>query len=158
MALTLQESWDEAIEAFRAAFGPGTSMKPTGRLAMRGYAHYGYACLKKKDAAHDKEARDALEKSVALESHAKTDDPTFMQRYNLARAHARLKEKDKVLAQLEALLAQVHQRMGPDGLKAWIEAHPNKEEDFAALRDDPAWKAVIEKVLGAAGATSEEGL
>jgi len=156
MVATKAGEFDEAIEAFRAGFGKGVTVPATGRLAMRGYAHYGYACLEKKGEAAFKEGREAFQKCVALESEAdpKTD-PLYIQRYNLACAHSRLNEKDEALFQLEKALDMAKKR--GMNIARWVQNHVVKDEDLKNIKDHPGFKAIVERAMRGASTGVPDG-
>lgn len=156
MVATKESQWDEAIEAFRIGFGKSAQKKAKGRMAMRGYAHYGYACLQKKDVEHDREGRDALEKCVALEENAGPKDPKFIQRYNLGCAHARLNEVDRALEQLEMALQLAKIKFGEHGLQQWVKNTVVPDEDWKNLKDNDRFQALIDKFTG--GGEAPDGL
>jgi hypothetical protein len=158
MAATKMEKWDEAIEAFRAGFAKSATVRAKGRLAMRGFAHYGYACLQKKDPTLDREGRDAFEKCIALEEHAEKKDPKFIQRYNYACALSRVSELDTALDQLEMALAYAKIHFGPAGVKQWIQTVVVKDEDLKPIMGNPRFKALVDKFTGGAGTEDVDGL
>ena len=153
MVATEEGEWDEGIDALRQGLGAGTSIKAKGRMAMRGWAHLGYALLQKKEAELNLEAREAFEKCVALEGKGdpKTD-PLFIQRYNLACAHSRLKEVDGALTHLEKSLEMYKERFGQQRLTMWVKTHVLKDEDFENIKDHPGFKSVTERFM--AGGTA----
>ncbi len=157
MVATNQGQFDEAIEAFRVGFGKGVTVPAEGRFAMRGYAHYGYACLEKKG-EHFKEGREAFQKCVELESEGDPkEDPLFIQRYNLACAHARLKEVDQALMQLELSLEMGRKSGKITNLAGWVQQKVMTDEHFASLKDHPGFKAIVERAMAGGGSGIPDG-
>ncbi len=87
----------------------------------------------------NKEARDRLKEAFDA---TKDSNPkrAVEYRYNLACAHARLKDKDAAFEQLTGCLEFLKDSPAR-GLSDWW----RKDTDFDSLHDDPRWKALDEK-------------
>ncbi len=158
MAAAKLEKWQDALEAFRAGFKDGVPAPAVGRLAMRGYAFYGYVLLKSEGKAPAREAVTALEHAVSLEQHADKKDTTFATRQNLARAHVRVGDMDKAFAQLEKALEMGKVKLGVAALMQYIKAQVVDTDEWKPLLADSRFKAVIERVTGQSADDGAEGL
>lgn len=134
--------YDAAIAHSKAAVEPGTSYPLTPAEAWEVRHHI--AVLFNFEGGHAKEARDILLECVKHRDIA-GDRNYWTARYNLAGAHALMKEKDAAFADLTAALEQ-NVTEPVFGIEPWREA-----EDFAVLHDDPRWKALLEKYPPDAG-------
>jgi tetratricopeptide (TPR) repeat protein len=158
MAAAKLEKFQDAIEAFRAGFKDGVPAPATGRLAMRGNAHYGYVLLKSEGKAPAAEAVKALERAVALEEHAEKEDSTFATRQNLARAYLRVGDTDKAFATLEKALEMGKMKLGVAGLMQWIQMQVASADEWKPLLEDARFKGVIQRVTGQSADEDDEGL
>ena len=152
------EKFEDALEAFRAGFKDGVPAPATGRLAMRGNAHFGYVLLKDKSKAAATEAAKVLERAVALEKHADEKDSTFATRQNLARAYVRLGQMDKAFGMLATALEMGKVKLGVAGLMQWVKAQVASADEWKPLLEDPRFKSVVEGVTGQAADDDDEGL
>jgi hypothetical protein len=127
-------SFEPAIKELRGAFAADASYPLPPKVAVAKRGHLAYMLLVEGQSA---EARDILLEVVkhgdlAGESH-------WNNRYNLACAHAKLKEKDAAFAELTAVIER-HAKEPVFGIEGWY-----VDADFENLRDDPRWKALVEK-------------
>ena len=98
----------------------------------RGFIVYGWR------SAADAKGRDALAAAVSKPGDL-SKGRVAQFRYDLACAHARLGAKDEAFAHLEQTLEA--DRASPIvGIQHWRE-----DPDFASLKEDPRWKALLEK-------------
>ncbi len=128
---------DDAIREFRAAIdGKGsTPLDKSQVVVAKGDLAQ---CLLTKGGA-DAEAKDLL--LAAVEGGDLVDRPRRMGNvYNLACAHARLKEKDKAFERLTAVLEE-NRKSKIEGIQHWATGDP----DLDSLKDDPRWKALVDK-------------
>jgi len=135
-----------AVERLRAALASDASSPLTGSQAVSALGALGTALLLM--GGKDAEERDALKKAVAGASEL--DRAGAMGNlYNLACAHARLKELDEAFTHLTAVLAQ-HAKEPIRGIDHW-----RKDPDFANLQADPRWAKLLE-TYGAAAAPKDD--
>jgi hypothetical protein len=95
------------------------------------------ALLYRKTAEDDAKARDLLKEALATPG----DIPKrglLGWRYNLACAHARLKEVDPAFEHLTAVL-EAHEESPIQGISHW-----RKDPDFESLKPDPRWGKLLE--------------
>ncbi|MHC5012287.1 MAG: TPR end-of-group domain-containing protein [Planctomycetota bacterium] len=150
-----ERDWDTAIAAFRKAFGRQAALRAEGRLALFGWGRFGQSLLMKQSAEVNAEARDALEKAVALEDVAKAGDPMYEWLYDLACAHNRLDETQKALDRLEQSFALAKQRAAQQVYVGLVQ-HAMRDPDLASLKENPRFKEIIRKATG--GGSGHEGM
>jgi tetratricopeptide (TPR) repeat protein len=147
------EAWEEAVKEFRLAFKANAPHAPEGVLAQEALGTYGLALLQRKDPERDKEARDALKRAVALGKSGSGLKPVWVHQYNLACAHSRLGEKADALRELEGSLELAKEDPPGRDFERFVKNDVAGDEDFAPLKDDPAFQEVLKKAL--AGSSSD---
>ncbi len=127
---------DPAITHLRAALSKDATNPLGARDATLARGNLGSAILNK--GGPSAEARDALKEAVKTVSEVSRDEGIGY-RYDLACAHARLKEIEPAFALLTAVLED-HAKEPVNGISAW-----RKDPDFENLKADERWKKLIEK-------------
>ena len=126
---------DDAIARFRAALAKDATGTLTPREATSARGELAGSLLQK--SGPSTEARDLLKE--ALKSlDAVPRDVGIGYRYNLACAHARLKELDEAFPPLEKALAD-NKEKPIQGISHW-----RKDPDFEPLKGDPRWAKLLE--------------
>jgi hypothetical protein len=134
--------WKKAIDPLRAALAPDAvwPLPDDERTAVMSELG-GYLLQTNGDEAVNREARDLLEKAwQAAHKQAPEKGGWVGPRYNLACAYARLKDKDKAFEHLHGVL-DFTVKTPVRGVSGWW----LKDPDFDVLKDDPRWKATVEK-------------
>lgn len=126
---------DPAISHLRAALAKDASNPLGARDATIARGNLGSAILNK--GGPSEEARDALKEAVKTVSEVSREEGIGY-RYDLACAHARLKEIEPAFALLTAVLED-HAKEPVNGISAW-----RKDPDFENLKADPRWKKLLE--------------
>jgi hypothetical protein len=126
---------DDAIARFRAALAKDATGTLTPREATSARGELGGALLNK--GGPSAEARDLLKEAVKS-LDAVPRDVGIGYRYNLACAHARLKELDEAFPPLEKALAD-NKEKPIQGISHW-----RKDPDFEPLKGDPRWAKLLE--------------
>lgn len=137
---------DQAIVHLRAATAKDATGTLTPREATSARGELGGVLLNK--GGPSTEARDLLKEAVkALDAVPR--DAGIGYRYNLACAHARLKELDEAFPMLEKALAD-DAKDPIDGISHW-----RKDPDFESLKADPRWAKLLETYPDTGHATGE---
>ncbi len=137
---------DEAIARFRGALAKDATGTLTPREATSARGELGGALLNK--GGPSAEARDLLKEAVKG-IDAVPRDVGIGYRYNLACAHARLKELDEAFPPLEKALAD-NKEKPIQGISHW-----RKDPDFESLKADPRWAKLLETYPDTGHATGE---
>ena len=142
--------FEDAVPRLRAALDKEAHEPLTGEETFHARHFLGDALLQLKNADSDKEARDLYKTAMAASKDA--DRPSLLGlRYNLACAHARLKELDDAFTHLTAVLEEDKKETVP-GIQHWP-----KDPDFENLKADPRWKTLLEKFPPPAGGGDDGG-
>jgi hypothetical protein len=126
---------DDGISHYRAALGKDATGEFSAGQRARTQGQLGGLLLQK--GGPSVEARDLLKEAVAAAASLKRDDGLVYQ-YNLACAHARLKEIDDAFKQLTPVLEE-NAKSVIGGIH-WIE-----DEDFDGLHSDARWEELKKK-------------
>ena len=140
----------KSIAEIEASLAPAAAPPLSPRLRAVALRHLGAVLLYVKTPEADAKGRDALKRALE-EPGAKevSKDETAGWRYDLACAHARLRELDPAFAALRAALVQ--DKESPlRGIAHWRE-----DPDFTNLKADPRWAEIL-KEFGAAAPHGEE--
>jgi hypothetical protein len=134
-------AWKKSIEEMRAALAADAAfpLPEDDRLVAMGELG-GFLLQSAGDDAVNREAKDLLQKAWEGAHKKGGEKAGIGWRYNLACAHARLKEKDKAFEHLHGVLDVVIKNP-VRGISGWWLEDP----DFLVLKDDPRWKATVEK-------------
>jgi tetratricopeptide (TPR) repeat protein len=147
LALAQAAGADEAKEALaelRRGLKAGAQVPAEGALALHAWATLGQKLLMgPKSAEADREAKQAYEKAVSLESHDKPGS-VFVAglHYDLGCAHARLGEKEAAIREVEKGLRGLKEA----DPKAWpqhLEHAKSKDPDLDSIRSDPAFAEML---------------
>lgn len=132
---------EPAITHLRASVVKDATNPLTKREAVIATGKLGQSILNK--GGPSVEARDLLKATVAgiaeMTAAERTDAVGF--RYDLACAHGRLKEVDEAFKVLTGVLEDDAKDPVPGISEIWRE----KDTDLSSLREDPRWKALLEK-------------
>jgi hypothetical protein len=139
------KAWEPAIRELRAALATDLAIPLDAKALVVAQDSLGLALLEQKGGDDvNKEARDVLAKAWAGGQQL---DPKhgggLLSRYNLACAHARLKEIDAAFEHLTGLLEAIA-KLPPSALSQLSDAW-RADPDFEGLKSDPRWKALDAK-------------
>ena len=144
---TLRSEQPELAQFNRLAKGitylrAAVAKEATGTLGKgdraKALSKLGYAYLEKEKSGPSTEARDALKEAVGAVADLDSEEATIA-RYNLACAHARLKEIDDAFKNLTTMLEENAKDPSNGSLK-WQD-----DVDFTNLKADPRWAALAKK-------------
>jgi hypothetical protein len=144
------EMLKKAVAEMRAALSESATPPLDATFRALGQGELAGFLLQVKTPEADVEARDLLKRAVAAPADL-TKQGVAAFRYNLACAHARLKELDPAFEELKKALA-VDKDTPLAGISDWW----RKDPDFENLKADPRWKDVILKEFGEADSTTKE--
>ena len=142
---------DQALEFFRQSIKPDLPAPALPAWQASAAGRVGHELLVQDDADLLEEEAAALELAVRLNKHAENDMSRFGNHYNLACTYARLDRLDEAFRELEASLKFAQEKLGEAYADQYAHAK-DRDSDMDPLREDPRFKALMEKYAPAEGA------